>query len=135
MANADTKKKEKIASELVLSGPDWFPLGGQDSPDPLRLVLGQLADLADEEQALVQIVARPATVREQRRVLAAGKRIRAGQPTSRLLRLFELVLPGPAPQRSTLDPTVSADVRSVLEKASHPLYRCLVRLSVTAPDT
>src|SRR6266568_3765222 len=134
MANTDTNKKEKLASELVLSGPDWFPLGGQDSPDPLRLVLGQLADLADEEQALVQIVARPATVREQRRLLAAGKRIRAGQPTSRLLRLLELVLTGPPRQRSPLDPTVSPDVRAVLEKASHPLYRCLVRLSVSGPD-
>src|SRR5438552_13765239 len=134
MASADAKKKEKLASELVLSGPAWFPLGGEQGPDPLRLVLGQLADLADEEQALVQIVARPATVREQRRLLAAGKRIRAGQPTSRLLRVFELVLPGPPRQRSTLDPTVSPDVRAVLDKASHPLYRCLVRLSVSAPD-
>src|SRR5713101_598714 len=134
MANADTNKKEKLATELVLSGPDWFPLGGQDTPDPLRLVLGQLADLADDEQALVQVVARPATTREQRRMLAAGKRIRAGQPTSRLLRLLELVLPGPPRPRPTLDPTVSPDVRVVLEKASHPLYRCLVRLTVTAPD-
>src|SRR3954462_15370808 len=72
MASADTNKKEKLATELVLSGPDWFPLGGQDAPDPLRLVLGQLADLADDEQALVQVVARPATAREQRRLLPAG---------------------------------------------------------------
>jgi hypothetical protein len=132
MAN-DSNKKERLASELVLSGPDWFPLGGQDAPDPLRLVLGQLADLADGEQALVQVVARPATAREQRRMLAAGKRIRAGQPTSRLVRLLELVLPGPPPRRARLDPTVSPDVRAVLEKASHPLFRCMVRLSVTGP--
>ncbi len=63
MANADTNKKEKLATELVLSGADWFPLGGQDALAPLRLVLGQLADLADDEQALVQVVARPATAR------------------------------------------------------------------------
>lgn len=134
MANADTNKKEKLATELVLSGPDWFPLGGQDGPDPLRLVLGQLADLADGEQALVQVVARPATAREQRRLLAAGKRIRAGQPASRLLRLLEFLLPGPPRQPGRLDPTVSPDVRAVLEKASHPLFRCLVRLSVSGPD-
>lgn len=134
MANADTNKKEKLATELVLSGADWFPLGGQDAPDPLRLVLGQLADLADDEQALVQVVARPATAREQRRLLAAGKRIRAGQPASRLLRLLEFLLPGPPRQRAQLDPTVSPDVRAVLEKASHPLFRCLVRLSVSGPD-
>jgi hypothetical protein len=123
-----------VASELVLSGPDWFPLGGDEGPDPLRLVLGQLAGLADHEHALVQVVARPATAREQRRLLAAGKRIRAGQPTSRTLRLLELVLPGPPRTRTSLDPTVSPDVRAVLEKASHPLYRCSVRLSVTAAE-
>src|SRR5258708_21925792 len=133
MANAN--KKERLATELVLSGADWFPLGGQDAPDPLRLVLGQLADLAGDERALVQVVARPATVREQRRLLAAGKRIRAGQPASRLLRLLEFLLPGPPRQPGRLDPTVSPDVRAVLEKASHPLFRCLVRLSVSGPDT
>jgi len=122
-----------LTSELVLSGPEWFPLGGGKGPDPLRLVLGQLADLAANEHALVQIVVRPATAREQRRLTAAAKRIRAGVPTSRALRLLELVLPGPGP-RQPVDPTVSSDVRAVLEKASHPLYRCLVRLSVTAPD-
>ena len=132
MASAENKTDARLASEFALSGPDWFPLGGEQGPDPLRLVLGQLADVGDEEQALVQVVARPATAREQRRLLAAAKRIRAGVPTSRTLRLLELVLP--SPQRPTLDPTVSPDVRAVLEKASHPLYRCLVRLSVSGPD-
>ncbi len=134
MPNPNADKKVTLASELVLSGPDWFPLGGEDGPDPLRLVLGQLAGLGDDEQALVQVVARPATTREQRQLLAAGKRIRIGQPTSRLLRLLELVLPGPSRPRTTLDPTVSPDVRTVLEKASHPLYRCLIRLSVSASN-
>jgi hypothetical protein len=123
-----------LASELVLSGPEWFPLGGDAGPDPLRLVLGQLADLNAGEHALVQIVVRPATAREQRGLTAAARRIRAGVPTSRALRLLELLLPGPGSRRQPLDPTVSPDVRAVLEKASHPLYRCLVRLSVTAPD-
>lgn len=124
-----------LASELVLSGPEWFPLGGDKGPDPLRLVLGQLADLTAGEQALVQIVVRPATAREQRRLSAAARRIRAGVPSSRALRLLELLLPGSASRRQPVDPTVSPDVRAVLEKASHPLYRCLVRLSVTSPDT
>ncbi|MCW3019685.1 MAG: type secretory pathway VirD4 protein-like protein [Solirubrobacterales bacterium] len=123
-----------LASELVLSGREWFPLGGDTGPDPLRLVLGQLTDLAPNEQALVQIVVRPATAREQRKLTAAARRIRAGVPASRTLRLLELVLPGPGPGRQPLDPTVSPDVRAVLEKASHPLYRCSVRLTVTAAD-
>jgi hypothetical protein len=132
---SDRHETVTVTSGLALSGREWFPLGGDRGPDPLRLVLGQLADLGPGEQALVQIVVRPATAREQRRLTAAARRLRAGVPTSRTLRLLELVLPGPsATPRPTLDPTVSPDVRAVLEKASHPLYRCQVRLSVTAPD-
>ena len=134
MTRSGERDTVTLASELVLSGREWFPLGGDTGPDPLRLVLGQLTDLAPNEQALVQIVVRPATAREQRKLTAAARRIRAGVPTSRTLRLLELVLPGPGPGRQPLDPTVSPDVRAVLEKASHPLYRCSVRLTVTAAD-
>jgi hypothetical protein len=66
------------ASELVLSGPEWFPLGGERGGDPLRLVLGQLAGLEHDETALVQVVCRPATTRERARLHAAARRIRAG---------------------------------------------------------
>src|SRR3954454_14137699 len=134
MSTSKASTPARVASELVLSGPEWFPLGPDKGPDPLRLILGQLADLGKEEEALVQVVVRPATAREQRRLRAAARRIRAGVPTSRTLRLLEPVLPGPAPKRQPLDPTVSPDVRAVLEKSSYPLYRCLVRLSVTAVD-
>src|SRR4051812_43952547 len=109
MSASTTSTPTLEASELVLSGPEWFPLGPDKGPDPLRLVLGQLADLREEEAALVQVVVRPATAREQRRMRAAARRIRAGVPTSRTLRLFELVMPGPAPKRQPLDPTVSPD--------------------------
>jgi hypothetical protein len=132
-ASAVDEQGVTAVSELVLSGPEWFPLGARCDPDPLRLALGQLAELGEGEQALVQVVVRPATAREQRRLLAAARRIRAGVPVSRTLRLLELAMPGP-PKRAAVDPTVSPDVRAVLEKASHPLYRCLVRLSVTAAE-
>src|SRR6266545_3835687 len=46
--------------ELRLSGPEWRLLGGSEGADPLRLVLGQLAGLAEGERALVQLLARPA---------------------------------------------------------------------------
>jgi len=122
-----------VAGELVLSGSEWFPLGGREGLDPLRLVLGQLAGLAAGERALVQVVARPATAREQRRLLAAARRIRAGVSPSRSGRLLDLLLPGSS-ARPALDPTVNPDVRAVLEKASHPLYRCLVRVAVSTPE-
>jgi hypothetical protein len=134
MSASEASMPARVASELVLSGPEWFPLGPDKGPDPLRLVLGQLADLGKGEEALVQVVVRPATAREQRCLRGAARRIRAGVPTSRTLRLLELVMPGPSPKRQPLDPTVSPDVRAVLEKSSYPLYRCLVRLSVSAAD-
>jgi hypothetical protein len=121
------------ACEFVLSGPDWFPLGGGDGPDPLRLVLGQLAGLSAGEAALVQVVARPATVRERRRLRQAARRLRSGIHPRRLARLLDLLLPGPPP-RPALDPTLNPDVRAVLEKAAHPLYRCLLRIAVSAPS-
>src|SRR5947208_2016541 len=106
MANAGTNKKETLASELVLSGPAWFPLGGQDSPDPLRLVLGQLADLADAEPALVQIVARPATVREQRRLRTLGRR-------GYLLSIPELAALAHLPAERALPGLLRAGARSI----------------------
>jgi hypothetical protein len=129
--DADGAYHAFAAVELVLSGPEWFPLGGRDGPDPLRLVLGQLAELAPDEEAFVQIVARPATVRERRRLTQAARRLRAGIAPRRVGRLLDLLQPAP-PTRRVVDPTVNPDVRAVLEKAAHPSFRCLVRISVSA---
>src|SRR5439155_1444762 len=62
-----------------------------------------------------------------------GTRFRLWVPRAVPPGLADLVLPGP-PARPALDPTISPDVRSVLEKASHPPYRCLIRLAVSSPD-
>ncbi len=121
-------------SELRLSGPEWRLLGGDGQPDPLRLVLGQLADLGDGERALVQVLARPATAREQMRLLTAARRLRSGQPPGRLERLLDLVsLAAITPRRGPADPTVAPEVREALAKAGQPLFRVLVRLAVFAP--
>lgn len=119
------------AVELVLSGPEWFPLGGRDGADPLALVLGQLAGLVEDERAIVQILAQPVTVRAQARLLTVARRLRAGVPTSRLGRALEFLQPG-VPTRPTLDPTLNPDVRAVMDKAASPLYRCRIRITVEA---
>lgn len=115
--------------ELVPTGPDWFPIG-TGGPDPLPLVLGQLADLAARQRVLVQVFARPATHHERRRLRATARRLRAGTPRSG--GWLALGGQGPAP-RPAPDPTIAPDVRAVLDKAAHPVYRCLVRITVTAP--
>jgi hypothetical protein len=121
----------RVTSELVLAGPDWFPLQSAMSPDPLPLILGQLSGFTGGEEALVQVVARPATSREQHRLRMAARRIRAGVPTSRLVRAAELLRTRPA-AAPRLDPTVNPDVRAVMQKSTAELYRCLIRVSVSA---
>jgi len=121
----------RTAAELALAGPEWFSLATGDGPDPLALVLGQLAGLRAGEHAVVQVIARPASGRSQARLTATARRLQAGIPTSRAGRLLDLVGPGRAPQ-PIVDPTRSTDVRLVLEKASHPLFHVVVRTAVGA---
>jgi hypothetical protein len=121
----------RVCSELVLSGPGWFSLDAAMTPDPLPLILGQLSGLVDPERALVQVIVRPATNREQSRLRDAARRIRRGEATSRLLRLIQtLQMQPPTPPR--LDPTIAPDVREAMVKSAGSLYRCTIRVAVTA---
>jgi hypothetical protein len=120
------------ATALAFSGPGWFSLRC-DGPDPQRLLVGQLATLTAGERALVQIVARPATTRQQRRLVAAARRIRTGTARPNLNRLLE---PSTARAARTprIDPAAGADARAVLEKAGQPLFDCAIRIAVGAPS-
>jgi hypothetical protein len=119
------------ASQLVLSGRECFPLGAIGD-DPLRLLLGQLAASEAGIESTVQVVCRPATIRERGRLQATARRIRNGIPDSRLLRLLDLF--APAERRRPVDPTVAPDVRDVLAKAAQPLFRVAIRVAVGAPS-
>jgi hypothetical protein len=130
---AINEQTEEAASELVLAGPDWFPLNALLKPDPLPLILGQLAGLEGDAGAVVQVLARPATAREQKRLRTAARRLRAGIPADRLSRLIAFLTTASAPKPPRLDPTVSPDVRDVMNKSTQPAYRCLIRVSVIAP--
>jgi hypothetical protein len=125
--------RSALVSELVIAGPDWFALDSSTDPDPLRVILGQLSGLREGESALVQVLARPATAREQRRLRMTARRLRAGVPTGRAARAFELLSPNPS-KHTTVDPTVNPDVRDVLDKSAQPLYQCLVRIAVSGPS-
>jgi hypothetical protein len=120
------------ACELALSGPDWFSLEKSMKPDPLPLILGQLSGLRGEQRALVQVLARPATERERRRLRTAARRLRAGISPHRLVRLVDFFVTYRAPKPPTHDPTINPDVRDVMSKSTQPLYRCLVRVAVSA---
>jgi hypothetical protein len=123
------------ASELALSGPGWFPLNASMKRDPLPLILGQLAGLHGGQRAIVQVLARPATTREQRRLRTAARRLRAGIPPGRLARLVNFFTTSSPPRAPRLDPTINPDVRAVMDKSTQPLYRCLVRVAVTGSSS
>lgn len=121
----------RVTSELALSGPGWFSLDASLKPDPLPLILGQLSGLTGSERVLIQVIARPATSREQHRLRHAARRIRRGEPTSRVLRIMQALRTEPAaPPR--LDPTITPDVREAMNKSAGSLYRCIIRVTVAA---
>jgi uncharacterized protein DUF87/type IV secretory system conjugative DNA transfer VirD4/TraG family protein len=118
-------------AELALADPEWLSLSAGGGADPLALVLGQLAGLRAGEHALVQLVARPASGRQRARLRTIARQLRAGAPVTRTGRLLHLLHPGP--QRApTHDPTIGPDVRAVMQKASEPLFRFLIRTAVGA---
>jgi hypothetical protein len=125
----------QVASELALSGPGWFSLNTAMSRDPLPLILGQLSGLRGEQRAIVQVLARPATTREQRRLRMAARRLRAGISPHRLVRFLDFFITYRKPKPPTPDPTIRPDVRDVMAKSSQPLFRCLVRVAVTADSS
>ncbi len=125
--------KTLVASDLVLSGADWFSLNTAVKPDPLPLILGQLAGLRGEQQVLVQVLARPASAREQRRLRMAARRIRAGISPHRLGRLMDFLVTYRTPKPPSHDPTIAPDVREVMDKSAQPQFRCLARVAVSAP--
>ena len=67
---------------------------------------------------------------------AAAAARRSGRPVTRIGRLVDLVTPGPSAQAPGSDPTRSADVADILDKAAQPCWAISVRyaLSTTATD-
>jgi hypothetical protein len=116
--------------ELTLAEGEWFPIGGAPEDDPQGLALAALSGLADGEAAAIQVVAQPATSRAGRGLRRAARILRAGgRPGWRSWRIAR----GHSGSRPSSDPTLEADVRSILAKGSSPLWRCVVRVAVRAP--
>jgi TraM recognition site of TraD and TraG/Helicase HerA, central domain len=123
----------RVTCELSFSGPGWFSLDSSMDPDPLPMILGQLSGLTGSENALIQVIARPASSRERHRLRDAARRIRKGEPTSRLLRLTQILqVRRTIPPR--LDPTITPEVSEAMVKSASSLYRCTIRVSVGAPN-
>ena len=121
---------------LRLALPEHYPLRAEHKVDPLRPLLGALDAIGEAESACVQILARPVSGRRLTRLHKAASARRAGRPATRAARLVDLVTPGPSAQPANTDPSRSADVADILDKAAQPCWAICVRyaLSTTATD-
>jgi hypothetical protein len=122
--------------QLQLAKPEHYPLRAEHQADPLRPLLGALGALSSEEQACVQICARPVTGRRTGRSLRAAAHRRSGLAPTKTARLLDLVPPGPPARPAASDPTRDRDVHAILDKAAQPSWAITVRYGVasTADD-
>src|SRR6266496_683853 len=88
--------------------PGWYPINIDHEVDPMRPLLAAAAGLHPAEHACVQILARPATPRQTRRLRAGAAALRTGHPaggpldpTTWLRGLLDLATPGPTRPTST----------------------------------
>ena len=120
--------------ELRLALPEHYPLRTEHKVDPLRPLLGALDAMGDGESACVQILARPVTGRRLTRLHKAAAARRSGRPAGRAARLVDLVTPGPTAQPANTDPSRSAVVADILDKAAQPCWAITVRYAVATTN-
>ena len=122
---------------LRLAAGDHYPLKTDHRVDPLRPLLGALSGLGEDEQACVQILARPVTGRRLRALSKAAVHRRNGRAARRTGRILDLVTPGgtrPAKRPAEVDPARSADVSAILDKAAQPCWAIAIRYGVATDD-
>ena len=119
------------ACEFRLAEPEWFPVGEGAGDESLDLALAALTGLGENENAFVQVLARPLTSRARYRLLRAARVLRSG---GRPGRFSWRVGRGGAGHRPAPDPTIEGDVRAILSKAASPLWACTVRVAVRSSD-
>jgi hypothetical protein len=119
---------------LRLSRPEWLPLGAEPGPDPLRGVLAELADCAEGDSAVVQVLARPASGRRMSRARRAAVALRTGRPISGPARWAEAWRTRPASSSAGADPVRAGEGRAVAAKAADsPGWEVTVRIGVAGP--
>lgn len=114
--------------ELVLAEADHFPIGEGAGKDPMRMVLGTFGMLEENESAVVQILARPVTSAGRHHLRTNARKLRRGQNLS-IIGVGNKKTPGQGP-----DPTLDADVRSIMSKAASPLWDVTLRIGVSSPS-
>lgn len=92
--------------------------------------VGRNDRLEEQESAAVQVLARPATSHSRAHLLKAARRLRQSSKIASDNSSWTGGRPG---TRGLSDPAVEAHLRMVIEKASSPMFECLIRLSASSP--
>jgi hypothetical protein len=121
--------------ELRMAGPAWRSLWADHAADPLRGVLGAIEVEHEGVHTLVQVLARPASARQTRRLGGAIRSLHSGKPTALLPRLIAAWRTAPpAPPRP--DPLRSAEVRRAVDKVTDlPTFEVVIRYSVASESS
>ncbi|MGW8375447.1 DUF87 domain-containing protein [Streptomyces sp. ODS28] len=135
------KKGAVVSGELRLARGHALPVRAEFPTDPLRALLGVPAGLGAREQALVQVLARPATGRRLQRARHTGDRSQSPRAPRLVFALLDALTPRPrsrpkaptAPHRLALEH--SAQDRAVVAKQRGPAYETRIRYAVTASPT
>lgn len=132
-----------VGGRLAPARPGWYPLRTDHDADPMRPLLSTAAGLHATEHACVQVLARPATPRQARRLRRGAAALRTGRPstgpldpTSWVRGLLDLATPGPAGHptsaraRPTGDPLRERDARAAVDAAADSHWEVAIRYAV-----
>ncbi|GAA4734237.1 hypothetical protein Prum_069920 [Phytohabitans rumicis] len=132
---------------LVPALPGWQPLRTDHDTDPLRPLLTAAGGLGDHEHACVQVLTRPATPHQVRRLRRTVGALRAGRPPTGLLNpgrwlgaLLDPVLPAPANRTpgpaggrvvNVDHPERDRDIRAAVDRlVDGPIWQTCIRYAV-----
>lgn len=122
------------AGTLRLARPDVLPLRTDHPADPLRPLLQAATGMAEDETALVQVLARPAVGSRLRRARRAARRVKAGRSPHRLRALTQWLLHAASHTAATkLDAAYAAELRQLVSKSAGPQWEVALRYAATRP--
>ena len=115
----DGRRIEAVGGELRLARSEALPIRTEHPADPIRALLGAPVGLGPNEQACVQVLARPVTGHRVARARRAARHVHSGRSTRLVGRLLDIITPGVKPKSSRAGRTpASPDHQTSLEYAA-----------------